>query len=77
MVFGKLLKALKKTRDVLTTGLSRLFKGRQLDDAFLEELEEVLYNSDLGPLGTKIVVLKPFGCPALASKALALSTSSL
>ncbi|MFK7742338.1 MAG: signal recognition particle-docking protein FtsY [Planctomycetota bacterium] len=55
MVFGKLFKALKKTRDVLTSGLSRLFKGRQLDEAFLEELEEVLYNSDLGPLGTDIV----------------------
>jgi len=55
MVFGKLLKALKKTRDVLTTGLSRLFSGRKLDDEFLEELEEVLYNSDLGPLGTRIV----------------------
>jgi len=55
MVFGKLVKALKKTRDVLTTGLARLFKGRQLDEAFLDELEEVLYNSDLGPLGTKIV----------------------
>lgn len=55
MVFGKLLNALKKTRDVLTTGLARLFKGRQLDDDFLDELEELLYNSDLGPLGTKIV----------------------
>lgn len=55
MVFGKLLNALKKTRDVLTTGLSRLFTGRQLDEDFLEELEEVLYNSDLGPLGTRIV----------------------
>ena len=55
MVFGKLLNALKKTRDVLTTGLSRLFQGRKLDEAFLEELEEVLYNSDLGPLGTRIV----------------------
>lgn len=55
MVFGKLLKALQKTRDVLTTGLTRLFKGRQLDEEFLEELEELLYNSDLGPLGTKIV----------------------
>ena len=55
MVFGKLLKALKQTREVLTTGLSRLFKGRQLDEAFLDDLEEVLYNSDLGPLGTKIV----------------------
>ena len=39
MVFGKLLGALKKTRAVLTTGLSRLFSGRQLDEAFLEELD--------------------------------------
>ena len=55
MVFGKLLQALKKTRDVLTAGLSRLFQGRQLDDAFLEDLEEVLYNGDLGPVGTRVV----------------------
>ncbi|MCA8950519.1 MAG: signal recognition particle-docking protein FtsY [Planctomycetes bacterium] len=55
MVFGKLLGALKKTREVLTKGLARLFKGRQLDDALLDELEEVLYQSDLGPLGTRIV----------------------
>ena len=57
MVFGKLLSALKKTRDVLTSGLARLFQGRQLDDAFLEELEEILYNGDLGPVGTRIVEL--------------------
>jgi fused signal recognition particle receptor len=55
MVFGKLLNALQKTRDALTSGLARLFQGRQLDDAFLEDLEEVLYNSDLGPLGTRVV----------------------
>jgi fused signal recognition particle receptor len=55
MVFGKLVQALKKTREVLTAGLSRLFSGRKLDDAFLEELEEVLYNSDLGPVGTRVV----------------------
>jgi len=56
MVFGKLLSALKKTRDVLTAGLGRLFSlGRKLDESFLEELEEVLYNSDLGPVGTKVV----------------------
>jgi fused signal recognition particle receptor len=55
MVFGKLLGALKKTRDVLTAGLARLFAGRKLDEAFLEELEEVLYNSDLGPVGTRVV----------------------
>lgn len=55
MVFGKLLGALQKTRTVLVSGLARLFSGRQLDEQFLEELEEVLYNSDLGPLGTRIV----------------------
>ena len=56
MVFGKLLGALKKTRDVLTAGLGRLFSlGRKLDAAFLEELEEVLYNGDLGPVGSRIV----------------------
>lgn len=55
MVFGKLLAALKKTRDVLTAGLSRLFHGRQLDAAFLEDLEAVLYQSDLGPVGTEVV----------------------
>ena len=56
MVFGKLRAALKKTREVLTKGLSRLFSfGRKLDEAFLDELEHVLYQSDLGPLGTKLV----------------------
>jgi fused signal recognition particle receptor len=55
MVFGKLVLALKKTREVLTAGLTRLFSGRKLDEAFLEELEEVLYNSDLGPVGTRVV----------------------
>ena len=55
MVFGKLVLALKKTREVLTAGLTRLFSGRKLDEALLEELEEVLYNSDLGPVGTRVV----------------------
>ncbi|HEX5051403.1 MAG TPA: signal recognition particle-docking protein FtsY [Planctomycetota bacterium] len=56
MVFGKLFGALKKTREVLTAGLSRLFSiGRNLDEAFLDDLEEVLYNSDLGPTGTRVV----------------------
>ncbi len=56
MVFGKLLGALKKTRDVLTSGLQRLFSvGRKLDEQLIEELEELLYNSDLGPVGTRLV----------------------
>ncbi|MEY4830270.1 MAG: Signal recognition particle receptor FtsY [Planctomycetota bacterium] len=56
MVFGKLLGALKKTREVLTAGLSRLFSiGRKLDEDFLDELEHVLYQADLGPVGSQIV----------------------
>ncbi len=56
MVFGKLFSGLRKTREKLASGLSRLFgRGRKLDADFLEELEEVLYTSDLGPTGSKIV----------------------
>ncbi len=56
MVFGKLFAGLKKTRDRLGSGLARLFgRGRKLDAAFLEELEEVLYTSDLGPTGSHVV----------------------
>lgn len=56
MVFGKLFAGLKKTRDLIAGGLNRLFSiGRKLDDAFLDELEEVLYTADLGPTGAQIV----------------------
>jgi fused signal recognition particle receptor len=56
MVFGKLLGALKKTREVLTAGLSRLFSiGRKLDEDFLDELEHVLYQADLGSVGSQVV----------------------
>jgi fused signal recognition particle receptor len=55
MVFGKLRTALKKTREFLAGSLARLFHGRRLDEAFLDELEQVLYQSDLGTVGTKVV----------------------
>ena len=56
MVFGKLFAGLKKTREKLAAGLARLFGGgRKLDEAFLDELEEVLYGADLGLTGSKIV----------------------
>ncbi|MEM7200323.1 MAG: signal recognition particle-docking protein FtsY [Planctomycetota bacterium] len=56
MVLGKLFAGLKKTRERLSTGLSRLFTlGRTLDEDFLDELEEVLYTSDLGPTGSELV----------------------
>ena len=56
MVFGRLLRGLTKTRDKLVAGLSKLFTlGRKLDDAFLDELEEVLYSADLGATGSRVV----------------------
>ncbi|MGE3173143.1 MAG: signal recognition particle-docking protein FtsY [Planctomycetota bacterium] len=56
MVFGKLVQALRRTRDVLAKGLGRLFTlGRKLDAEFLDELEHVLYQADLGPVGSRIV----------------------
>jgi len=56
MVFGRLLKGLKKTRDKLGSGLARLFGGgRRLDEEFLEELEELLYTADLGTTGSEII----------------------
>jgi len=56
MVFGKLKQALAKTRELLAAGLGRLFAlGRKLDADFLDELEHVLYQADLGPVGTRVV----------------------
>ena len=56
MVFGKIFAGLKKTRDLLASGLGRLFSlGRKLDAEFIEELEQVLYTADLGPTGRAIV----------------------
>ncbi len=56
MIFRKLREGLRKTREKLTSGLSKLFGvNRDLDDAFLMELEEVLYGADLGGTGLRIL----------------------
>lgn len=56
MVLGKLFRGLKKTRDRLGQGLTRLFGlNRAIDEELIEELEELLYTSDLGPTGSEIV----------------------
>jgi fused signal recognition particle receptor len=56
VVLGKLFSGLRKTRERLAAGLSRLFRiGRKLDQDFLDELEEVLYTADIGPTGTEVV----------------------
>lgn len=54
-MFGKLFAGLRRTREKLTAGFARLFRGRQIDAALLDELEELLYGADLGPTGTQLV----------------------
>ena len=52
MIFARLRETLRKTREKLAGGLSKLFGlKRELDDAFLAELEAVLFAGDLGPAG--------------------------
>ena len=49
MVFGKLQKSLKKTREGVFGKVSRLLTAkRKIDDEFLEELEEILISGDVG-----------------------------
>ena len=56
MVLSRLFAGLKRTRERLSSGLARVLSiGRKLDETVLEELEEVLYTSDLGPTGSAIV----------------------
>lgn len=55
-LFDRLKQRLTKTREVLSDGLSSLFRGgRPIDQALLDEVEELLYTSDLGPLATELV----------------------
>lgn len=54
MVFKKLWQGLTKTREAIGGRLASLF-GRKLDPQLLEELEEVLYSADLGPVAVEIL----------------------
>jgi len=55
-LFDRLKKSLTKTRTAIGDGISGLFRGgRAMDDALLDELEEMLYGSDLGPLASELV----------------------
>ncbi|MCP4747933.1 MAG: signal recognition particle-docking protein FtsY [Desulfobacteraceae bacterium] len=48
-LFSRLKNGLSKTRNILTTDIDDLFTGKnQIDDDFLEELEELLITSDIG-----------------------------
>ncbi len=55
-MFERLRAGLKKTREKLAAGLNAILSiGRDLDDALLDELEELLYTADLGATGTEII----------------------
>ncbi len=55
-LFGRLKQRLQRTRTTLADGLSGLFRGgRAIDPALLSELEELLYNADLGGAATEVV----------------------
>jgi fused signal recognition particle receptor len=48
-LFSRLKNGLSKTRDILTTDIDKLFSGKgRIDEAMLEELEELLITSDIG-----------------------------
>ena len=53
----KLKGALRKTRDIMLTDVRTLFiPGRQIDDAFLTELEERFVASDIGVRNTEKII---------------------
>jgi fused signal recognition particle receptor len=50
-------RAIEKTRDTLNTRLDTIFEGRKtIDDAFLDELEEMLISTDIGVATTLAVI---------------------
>jgi fused signal recognition particle receptor len=54
-LLDRLKQRLGRTRTALSDGISALFRGgRKIDGALLDELEELLYTSDLGPVATHV-----------------------
>lgn len=54
-LFDRLKDRLQKTRSAISDGLSGLFRGgRPIDQALLDELEELLYTSDLGAVAAVV-----------------------
>ncbi len=55
-LFDRLKQRLVRTRSALSDGLSGLFRGgRAIDQELLDELEELLYTADLGPVASELV----------------------
>lgn len=54
-LFDRLKDRLVKTRTALSDGITGLFRGgRPIDQALLNELEELLYTADLGPVAAEV-----------------------
>ena len=54
--FTRLKDGLARSTQKLTTGISAVVTKRKLDDAALEELEELLISADLGPaVATRLI----------------------
>ena len=54
--FARLRDGLRKTRDSLVEKIEAVFTGAPIDDATLDELEEALLASDLGPAAARSVM---------------------
>jgi len=55
-LFQRLRRRLQRTRSAISDGISGLFRGgREMDEALLGELEEILYTSDLGGLAVELI----------------------
>ncbi len=55
-LFDRLKSRLGKTRAALSDGISGLFRGgRPIDQDLLDELEELLYGADLGPVASVLI----------------------
>lgn len=54
-LFTKLFGGLKKTKDAISSKFESLFK-KELNDEFYEELEEILYTSDIGVSATEHII---------------------
>lgn len=55
-IFAKIKAGLKKTKDVISFKLNKLFTGGVLDDDFYDELEYILLSADVGAATTERIL---------------------
>lgn len=57
-IFSKISNGLKKTKENFSRKIYELFKGRELDDDFYDELEMALISADVGVTATEMIIDK-------------------